>query len=141
MKKKSILITYVNNGDFKSTVEQKLMQNHLTNELVGEGKELNMEAYFVHGSVSTFTDGSQIVSAPIDGLEEVRGRQFTHIYISSNLKDMENGMESVKKQIPTLVTGKNEEFNNSGSQVNIFRMENNQIVLNGGDSSPWLNTK
>lgn len=130
--KKNALITYFNNGDFKTIAEKQVMLKKLTEEFEAEGKELNVEANFTFGTISTFTDGSQIISMSIEGIgEEDIIQNLTHIYASQSLRAIPKGIETVyNKAVPLLVRGGQGDFDTSGLQLNFFSVENNSLKIN-----------
>lgn len=125
--KKKILITYLDNKDFKSTVGRKVMLQQLTDELISKGKELNMEAHFVYGATSTFTDGTEIISTPLHKVvRNLHGVPFTHMYIDNAIADN----DSLNIVIGwSLAKEPSTEYDISGKQVNYFTINNNQIEL------------
>lgn len=118
---KKILITYMNNGDFKNTIERKVMLKKLTEDLQATGKELNMEAHFVFGTISTFTDGSQILSMPIDQIGKTEeSKDFTQAYVSSNLKETALGSKGIYSTLKNFMTTE---------KITYFSVDNNQVTL------------
>lgn len=128
--KKSILITYIHNGDFKRTIERKLMLKQLTEDLESRGKELNMEANFVFGSISTFTDGSQIIMAPLDAIDGMDDSiKITNVYVPESTVNIPNGATAVHSVIEKRFTSDNQEYDVQGQIYNIFRMEENELII------------
>lgn len=130
--KRKALITYFSNGDFKTITERQVMLKNLTEQFEAEGKELNMEANFTFGTITSFTDGSEIISMPIESvIEGEMVSDLTHVFASNSLKEIPKGMEALNtKVVPLLSKEGNLEFDTSGKRINFYKVVNFSLQLN-----------
>lgn len=105
--KKNVLITYFNNGDFKDASERHAMLNKVTKDLEREGKELNMESHFTFGSISTFTDGSQITVMSVEELAKDNTlKDVSDIYASETIIGNPSTHGVVIGKMPSILSDK-----------------------------------
>ena len=82
-KKRVLIVSYYNNGDFRNRVNAELMHHKMVKQLEDEGKEVYTTSKMFEITRTTFQDGSTVVSAGFGAY--LRGQRCTHVYIDEKL--------------------------------------------------------
>lgn len=130
MKKKIIYIYTFDNGDLQNLISNKAMLNHLTQELVDEGRSVEYVEDNRNSKVS-FADGSEIISLSLP--IKVEPTNATHIYVSEYIFNLNNGQELIDYIFkPSLINkfSKNDyDVGNVTDRLLSFEIDNDSLLL------------
>lgn len=124
-KTKKILITYFDNGDFKSKMEFELLWSYLV-EANGEIEVQNRSLNF---RTAKFKNGTIIKAVPFRGTQNLRGERATHVYVANN------SPKELLEIAQTIVVedGNYEKLDTEGlskkDRVNTYSVENNRLKI------------
>jgi hypothetical protein len=123
VKMKKILIVYNGIGDVgKGMATKEKTFNKVIEEMVNEGRVIKSSSLTATTKSIVFEDGSKVLVMPLS--RNIRGLIFTHLYIDSNIFNLDNGKQFVNEVLEPLVVGRGE-YQNLDANTN----PNNRIFI------------